>query len=53
MWKIYSLNPSDNRWGISRTVINSQGFFQLEKYTKIFKSLESAQTQANKLNNVV
>lgn len=52
MWEVYSLNPSDTWWGISRTVVNAQGRFQLEKHVKIFKSYESAVSQANQLNGV-
>ncbi len=53
MWEVYSLNPSDTWWGISRTVVNSAGRFQLEKFVKIFNSYESAVAQADELNAVV
>ena len=53
MWEVYSLNPSDTQWGISRTVVNAQGRFQLEKFAKTFKSMESAVAQADQLNGVV
>jgi hypothetical protein len=52
MWEVNSLNPGDTQWGISRTVVNAQGRFQLEKHVKIFKSYESALAQVNKLNGV-
>jgi hypothetical protein len=52
MWEVNSLDPSDTQWGISRTVVNAQGRFQLEKHVKIFKSYESALAQARKLNDV-
>jgi hypothetical protein len=52
MWEVNSLNPSDTRYGISRTFVNSQGRFQLEKFTKTFASYESAVAQANRLNGV-
>jgi hypothetical protein len=53
MWEVNSLNPSDTRYGISRTFVNSQGRFQLEKFTKTFASYESAVAHAKKLNKVV
>ena len=52
MWEAKSLDHSDTRWGVSRTVVNAQGLFQLEKFTKTFRSYESAVAQANKLNGV-
>jgi hypothetical protein len=53
MWEVNSLDHSDTRWGISRSIINSQGRFQLEKFPKTFRSYESAVVQADKLNAVV
>jgi hypothetical protein len=34
MWEVNSLNHSDTRYGVSRTIVNSQGRFQLEKFPK-------------------
>jgi hypothetical protein len=53
MWEVNSLDHSDIRWGVSRTIINAQGRFQLEKFPKTFRSYESAVVQARKLNAVV
>ena len=53
MWEVYSLNSGDTRWGISRTVVNSAGRFQLEKFSKTFLSYDAAETQAQKLNKIV
>ncbi len=49
-WQVYSLDAGDTRFGIARTVVNSEGRFQLERFNKTFKSIESAMAQANKLN---
>jgi hypothetical protein len=53
MWEVNSLNHSDTRYGVSRTIVNSQGRFQLEKFPKTFRTYESAVAQANKLNKIV
>jgi hypothetical protein len=53
MWEVISLDHSDTRWGVSRTIVNAQGRFQLEKFPKTFRSYESAVAQADKLNAVV
>ena len=53
MWEANSLDHSDTRWGVSRTIINSEGRFQLEKFPKSFRTYESAVAQAEKLNKVV
>jgi hypothetical protein len=52
MWEANSLDHSDTRWGVSRTVVNAQGLFQLEKFPKTFRTYESAVAQVNKLNGV-
>ena len=52
MWQVNSLNPGDTLWGIARTVVNSAGRFQLEKFAKTFRSYQSAVAQADKLNGV-
>jgi hypothetical protein len=49
-WHVHSLNAGDTRFGISRTVINSEGKFQIERFTRTFKTFKSAFSQANKLN---
>jgi hypothetical protein len=53
MWQANSLNHSDTRYGVSRTIVNSQGRFQLEKFPKTFATYKSAVAQADKLNAVV
>jgi hypothetical protein len=53
MWEANSLDHSDTRWGVSRTIINFEGRFQLEKFPKTFRTYESAVAQAEKLNKVV
>lgn len=49
-WHVHSLNAGDTRFGISRTVINDEGKFQIERFTRTFKTFKSALAQANKLN---
>jgi hypothetical protein len=49
-WYVHSLNASDTRFGISRTAVNGEGKFQLERFKKTFASFKSALAQANKLN---
>lgn len=49
-WQVHSLNAGDTRFGISRTVINDEGKFQIERFTRTFKTFKSALAQANKLN---
>ena len=51
-WEAYSLDHSDERWGVARSVINSQGKYQSEKYPKTFKSEAQAQRQAELLQAV-
>ena len=49
-WHVHSLNAGDTRFGISRTVVNSEGKLQLERFIRTFKTFKSALAQANKLN---
>ena len=49
-WHVHSLNAGDTRFGIARTVINSEGKFQIERFIRTFKTFKSALAQANKLN---
>lgn len=53
MWEVNSLDHSDTRWGVSRTIVNAQGRFQLEKFSKTFRTYESAVAQADRLNTTV
>lgn len=51
-WEVYSQGHNDERWYVARTVINSQGKYQSEKYPKIFKNEEQARRQADLMNAV-
>ena len=52
-WEAYSLDHSDERWGVGRTVVNAQGRHQWEKAPKTFKTLEQAQRHAELLEETV
>lgn len=51
-WEVHSLDHSDTRYGIGRTVITEDEKFQFERYNKTFSTLDSATRYAKQLNEV-
>lgn len=49
-WAVSAVGPSDEKFEVTRTVINSQGKYQIEKHGKTFASSEAAEEAAKKLN---
>ena len=52
-WKVRSLSPDDESWGISRSVKNADGKYQSETHSKKFSSREAAAAAAKKLNSSI
>jgi hypothetical protein len=49
-WNVSARDSSDEIWQVTRAVVNSSGRWQLERVSKIFRSYETAQAYADKLN---
>jgi hypothetical protein len=49
-WNASARDSSDETWQVTRGVVNSQGRWQLERVSKIFRSYETAQACADRLN---
>ena len=49
-WGVISLDHSDERFGVEKTIINGDGKYQSLKYKRTFSSYQSAKTKADQLN---
>jgi hypothetical protein len=49
-WEVASLNHSDSRWAVERSVINDEGKYQLERHRATYSLFERAQQMAEQLN---
>lgn len=49
-WEVVSLDHSDEKFGVEKTIINGDGKYQSLKYKGTFKSYQSAKTKADQLN---
>jgi hypothetical protein len=50
VWSASARDSSDETWQVTRSVVNSTGRWQLERVSKIFRSYETAQACADRLN---
>jgi len=49
-WEVFVVDHSDELWGVGRSVTNSDGKFQYQKYHRTFNSELKAKQVANELN---
>lgn len=49
-WQVVSLDHSDTKWGLSRSIINVMGRYENDRYPHTFKSLEEATAAASVAN---
>lgn len=49
-WEPASLNHSDERWAVERSVINEEGMYQMQRHHTTYGSLEKAYQVAEQMN---
>jgi len=50
-WQAYSLDHSDERWGVGRNTV-TEGKYKFEKYNRTYKSRTGAELKAHFLNQI-